>query len=166
MQLYMKQKVFSLKDRFSIQNADGEDKYYVEGKMISFGKKLRIYDTQGNELAYVQQKVLSLLPKFFVEINGEQVAVIQKKLSFAKPKYVIEGPDWEVQGNFLGHDYEITENGSPIVSIHKKWMAWGDTFELDVVDERREILAVATVLAIDAVMDAQQSSAAAVSNSN
>ena len=167
MQLYMKQKVFSLKDKFSIQDARGEDKYYVEGKVFSFGKKLRIYDTQGNELAFVNQKLLSFLPQFSVEINGQQAAVIHKKLSFLKPKYVIDGPNWEVQGDFLGHDYQITENGSPIVSIHKKWMAWGDTFELDIVDESREILTVATVLAIDAVMDAQQSAAVAVSsNSN
>ena len=40
MQLYMKQKVFSIKDKFSIQNSLGEDKYYVEGKIISFGKKV------------------------------------------------------------------------------------------------------------------------------
>ena len=42
-------------------------------------------------------------------------------------------------------------------------MAWGDTFELDVADESREVLAVAVVLAIDAVIDSQQSSSAAVS---
>ena len=43
MQLYMQQKVFSWKDKFSVLNSFGEDKYYVEGKMISIGKKLRIY---------------------------------------------------------------------------------------------------------------------------
>ena len=48
MQLYMKQKVFSWKDKFSIQNSVGEDKYFVEGKAISLGKKLRIYDMTGN----------------------------------------------------------------------------------------------------------------------
>ena len=166
MQLYMKQKVFSIRDKFSIQNSLGEDKYYVEGKIISFGKKLHIYDVSGNELAFVKQKVFSFLPKFVVEINGEDVAIIKKKFSFFKPKYAIIGPNWEVQGNLMSHDYLITENGTPIVAIHKKWMAWGDTFELDIPDENNEVLAMATVLAIDAVMDSQASSSSISFGSN
>ena len=158
MQLYMKQKVFSWKDKFSIMDSSGADKYYVEGKMISVGKKLRVYDTAGNELAFVSQKVVSLMPKFCVEMNGEEVAVIKKKFTLMKPKYLIEGPGWEVQGDFFSHDYEITDGGRTIVAIHKKWMAWGDTFELDIADESQEVLAVAVVLAIDAVMDSQQNS--------
>ena len=158
MHLYMKQKVFSLKDKFTIKDPFGEDKYFVEGKMISFGKKLHILDAAGNELAFVRQIIFTFMPKFAVEIDGQQVAMIKKKISFFKPKYVIDGVGWEIQGDFLGHDYMITENGAPIVSIHKKWMAWGDTFELDIADESKEVLAVAVVLAIDAVMDSQSSS--------
>lgn len=154
----MKQKVFSWKDKFSIQNEYGEDKYYVEGKAISIGKKLRVYDTAGNELAFVNQKVVSLMPKFCVEMNGEEVAVIKKKFTLFKPKYFIEGPGWEVQGDFFGHDYTIMDGSKPVVSIHKKWMAWGDTFELNITDEGHEVLAVAVVLAIDAVIDNQQNS--------
>ena len=157
MRLYMKQKVFSWKDKFSIKTESGEDRYYVEGKAISIGKKLRIYDPAENELAFVNQKVVSLMPKFCVEMNGEEVAVIKKKITFLKPKYLIEGPGWEVKGDFFSHDYEIVENGRTIVAIHKKWMAWGDSFELDIVDESQEVLAVAVVIAIDAVMDDQGS---------
>ena len=166
MQLYMKQKVFSWKDKFTITDSVGEDKYYVEGKAISMGKKLRIFDTQGNELAFVNQKVFSFMPKFAVEIDGEQVALIRKKFSFLKPKYEIDGLGWEIQGDFLGHDYVITENENPIVSIHKKWMTWGDTFELDNSDEKHEVLAVAVVLAIDAVMDSQESSSISFGSSD
>ena len=157
MQLYMNQKVFSWKDKFSIMDSTGQDKYYVEGKAISLGKKLRVYDAEGNELAFVNQKLVSLMPKFTVEIDGEEVAVIKKKVSVLKPKYFIEGPGWEVQGDFFSHDYQIVEGEKLIVSIHKQWMAWGDTFELDIPDESNEVLAMAVVLAIDAVMDDQQS---------
>ena len=155
MKLYMNEKVFSWKDKFSIKTESGEDRYYVEGKAISLGKKLRVYDTAGNELAFVNQKLVSITPKFSIEINDKEVAIIKKKITFLKPKYIIEGPGWEVKGNFLSHDYEITDNGRTIVSIHKKWMSWGDAFELDIEDESQEVLAVAAVLAIDAVMDSQ-----------
>ena len=159
----MKQKVFSWKDKFSIMDPLGETRYYVEGKAISFGKKLHVFDANGTEVAFVKQKVLTFMPKFVVEINGEQVAVIRKKFSFFKPKYVIDGTDWEVQGNLFSHDYVITENENPIVTIHKVWMSWGDAFELDIADESKEVLTVAVVLAIDAVMDAQSSSSSSFS---
>ena len=162
MQLYMKQKVFSIKDKFTIQNADGEDVFFVEGKVISLGKKLSIKNAEGAEVAFVKQKVVTLMPKFEVEIDGEQVAVIQKKMGI-KPKYVIDGLGWEVKGNFFSHDYVITENGEQIVSIHKKWMAWGDTVELDIADDNKVVIALAVVLAIDAVMDAQESSSSSFS---
>lgn len=153
MKLYMKQKVFSIKDKFTIQDETGADKYFIEGKLISLGKKLTVKDSAGNELALVKQKLISFMPKFTVEMGGNEVAIIKKKVTAFKPKYIIEGPNWEVSGDFFGHDYVITEGGAPVVSIHKKWMAWGDTFELDVVDESREVLAMAVVLAIDCVMD-------------
>ncbi|MBR7061208.1 MAG: hypothetical protein IKI34_05700, partial [Eubacterium sp.] len=76
MKLYMRQKIFSIKDKFSIKDADGADKYFVEGKLISVGKRLTVFDKEQNELALVKQKVVSLLPKFIVEIGGEEVATI------------------------------------------------------------------------------------------
>ncbi len=153
MKLYMKQKVFSWKDKFNIMDAAGQDKYYVEGKAISIGKKLTIYDAASNEVAFVKQKVVSLLQKFTVEINGEQVAEIKKKFTLLKPKYFVEGPGWEVTGNFLAHDYEVKENGNTIIAIRKQWMSWGDSFEIDIADESQEVLAIAVVLAIDTAVD-------------
>ena len=166
MLLYMKQKVFSFKDRFTVTDRNGEARYFVEGKLISMGKKLTVSDAAGNEVAFVRQKVLTLLPKFFVEINGEEVAAIKKKLTFLKPKYEVEGLDWTVEGDFFAHDYSILENGEPIASIHKKWMSWGDSFELNISDSANEVIALAVILAIDAVMDAAASASASASSSS
>ena len=35
-------------------------------------------------------------------------------------------------------------------------MTWGDTYELDIADAENEVMALAVVLAIDCVLDAQQ----------
>lgn len=159
MQLYMQQKVFSWKDRFSVMDSLGRERYTVEGKIISLGKKLHIYDQQGNEVAFVKQKLVTLMPKFTIEMNGQDVAEIVKKFTLFKPKYFVKGPNWEVQGNLMSHDYTVLSGNIPIVAIHKKWVSWGDAFELDIPDEKNEVLALAVVLAIDAVMDAQQNAA-------
>ena len=165
MKLYIKQKVFSLKERFTVKNANGEDVYFVEGKLVSIGQKKTLTDAAGNEIATIRQKVLAIMPKFIVEMDGKEVAWIKKKFTVMKPKYVVEGLDWDVEGDFFAHDYTILEQGNVIASIHKKWMAWGDTFELDISDNADEVMALAVILAIDAVMDAAQA-AAAVSSSD
>jgi uncharacterized protein YxjI len=99
-------------------------------------------------------------------MNGEQVAEIVKKISFLKQKYIINGPDWEVEGDFFAHDYSIVDGEKQIAVIHKKWMTWGDTFEIDINNEKDEVLILALVLAIDAVMDANASSSSGASSAH
>ena len=156
MKLYMKQKVFSWADTFTVKDSMGEDQYFIKGEAFSWGKKLHVYDRSGREVAFVRQKLWTFMPRYMVSVNGTDVAEIVKEFTFLRPKYSILGPGWEVDGSFWEHDYEVTENGRPIVSIRKEWMTWGDTYELDIADAGNEVMALAVVLAIDCVLDAQQ----------
>ena len=164
MKLYIKQKVFSWSDRFTVKDSYGADRYYVEGELFSWGKKLHVYDMAGNEVAFIQQKVFSFLPRYFVYVNGEEIAEIVKEFTFFFPKYSIAGLGWDIEGSFMAHDYQITKNGYPIVSISKEWMTWGDSYELSISNPQDEIVALAVVLTIDCVMAAQSSAAASSSN--
>ena len=56
MKLYMKEKVFSWGDRFTVKDEEGADKYIVEGEVFSWGKKLHVYDISGNEAAFIKQE--------------------------------------------------------------------------------------------------------------
>ncbi|MBR5519619.1 MAG: LURP-one-related family protein [Clostridia bacterium] len=98
------------------------------------------------------------MPRFYVFCGDWQVAEIKKAFSFLFPKYTIDGPDWEIDGDFTAHDYEITKNGRSIVSIRKEWMSWGDSYELTIANPRDEIVALAVVLTIDCVLAAQAAS--------
>ena len=72
------------------------------------------------------------------------------------PYYTVEGPGWEVQGDFFDHDYEITDAGTPVASVQKQWFTWGDTYEIDVNDRDYDPVAVlAVAIVIDAVLESQ-----------
>ena len=156
MRLYIKQKIFSWNDKFSVYDANGTERYFVEGELFSWGKKLHVYDGMRREAAFIRQEVLTLLPKFIVSINGQDIAEIVKEFTFFRPKYRIDGLGWEIDGDFWDHDYTITQNGRPIVSISKEWFTWGDCYELDIESPEDEIEALAVVLAIDCVLEAQK----------
>jgi uncharacterized protein YxjI len=159
MKLYIKQKVFSWADKFSVKDEAGQDRYYVEGELFTWGKKLHVMDMMGREAAFIQQKVWSFKPRFYVFVGGQQIAEIVKEITFFRQKYSIEGLAWEIDGDFMAHDYLITQNSRPVVTIHKEWLTWGDCYVLDIGSEADEILALAVVLAIDCVMEANSSSA-------
>ena len=152
MKLYIKQKVFSWGDKFTVKDANGQDRYYVEGEVFTFGRKLHVYDMNGSEVAFIKQEVWSWMPRYYVFCGDRQVAEIKREFTFLFPRYSIEGLGWEINGSFMAHDYEITQNGYPIVTISKEWMTWGDSYELDIADPQDEIVALAVVLTIDAVM--------------
>ena len=70
MKLALKQKVFSLKEAFTVMDEAGEPVYEVSGKLLSVGHKLTIRDMDGGEAAWIHQKVLSLVPRYFIGVSG------------------------------------------------------------------------------------------------
>ena len=164
MKLYIKEKVFSWGDKFTVKDEYGYDKYVVEGEVFTWGKKLHIYDMTGREVAFIKQEVWSFLPRCYVFCGGQQVAEIKKEFTFLFPKYSIEGLGWEIDGSFLAHEYEITKGGRSIVTISKEWMTWGDSYELNIANPADEILALAVVITIDCVMESNSGASVSVSS--
>ena len=155
MKLYIREKVFSWGDRFTVRDALGNDKYVVAGEIFSLGKKLHIYDLRGREVALIKQELMTFLPRFTVLSGGREIAQVKKECSFLVPRYSIAGLGWEIEGSFWEHEYQITQRGQPIVTISKEWMTLGDSYELEIRNPEDEILALAVVLTIDCVREAQ-----------
>jgi len=152
MKLYIEQKVFSWTDKFSVRDENGDVRYYVEGEFFTLGKKLHVYTPGGDEAAFIQQELMTFLPRYKVFAGALEVAEIVKKFTLFFPSYRVEGLGWEVEGQFMAHDYEITCGGQRIAAIRKEWMTWGDCYELDIDDSADEVIALAVVLAIDCVL--------------
>lgn len=156
MKLYIRQKVFSWKDRFTVKDADGRDCYTVEGEVFTFGRKLHVYDMTGREVIFIEQEVWAWMPRYHVYIQGRHAAEIRRKFTWLKPYYEIIGPDWTAEGYLM--DCRITNKGrSDMGSIAKEWMSWGDSYELTIVRPEDELLLLAILLVIDCVADSNNS---------
>lgn len=158
MKLYMKQKVFSWADKFTIKDEAGNDRYYVEGEVFSWGHKLHVYNTRNEEVAFIKQRLMTWMPRFEVYINGELQVTVVKKFTFFRQEYYLEGTDWKVDGDFFAHNYSITDGAQEIATIFKGWFTWGDSYEMNIKDGYNEILVVASILAVDCVIEAARSS--------
>ena len=156
MRLYMKEKVFSWNERFTVKDENGWDKYYVEGEFFSLGKKLHLLGAHGEEVAFIQQRLFTLMPRFSVTVAGRELAEIRKEFTLFFQRYVIDGLGWEIDGDVWAHDYVIRKNGRTIVCITKEWFTWGDSYVLDIQDPADELVALAVVLTVDCVAEASQ----------
>jgi uncharacterized protein YxjI len=150
-QLYIKQKVFSLSEKFTVKDQEEKDTYFVEGSFMRVPKTFSIMNTSRNEVAFITKKVFSFLPKFFVEVNGQEVLTIKKEFSFLKARYSIDAAGIEVQGNWLDMDFQVLHNGRVVGEVGKVWFSWGDSYRVQILDEEMETIIIALVIAIDCV---------------
>lgn len=156
MKLYFKQKVFTFRQRSEIFDSTGNIMFTAVGEVFSLGRKMHIYDDTNNEIAFVQQRLLRLLPRFSVYIGGQFIGDIVKQFTLLRQHYTIEELGWQISGDFFAHDYSISCGGEYIASIHKRWMSWGDSFEIDVAKDQDIVMALAVIIAIDCVIDQSQ----------
>lgn len=152
MRLYMKQRVFSWTDQFFIYNELGDVAYSANGEAFSFGRKLHLWDGQNRECAFIQQKVFSFYPRYFIHGDGSQVAEVVQQFSLFRPNYFVKGLGWNIRGDFFAHEFEIDNGATPIVRVFKDWFSWGDAYAIDIDPYVDESLALAVVLAIDAMI--------------
>lgn len=161
MRLFIKQQVLSLKDRFTVKDENETDRYFVEGEFLTFGKKLRLYDQHNKEVLYIEQKLWKLMPEFDLFVDNEKVATIKKEWAFFQNNYTIHGKDWNIEGSVMAHDYVIKDQGNVIADINKKWVSWGDTYEITIHEEKNVVLLLGTVIVIDCVISAARNSSSA-----
>ncbi len=157
MKLYIREKVFSWGDQFTVKDACGNDRYIVKGEVFTWGKKLHVYNVMGREVAFIAQRLFTWLPRYTVSVNGREIAEIKKEFTLLFPRYSVDRLGWEIDGSFWEHTYRITCGGRPVVSIEKAWMTWGDSYEVNIADPANELVALAVVIAIDCMAEDQAS---------
>jgi|AntAceMinimDraft_18_1070375.scaffolds.fasta_scaffold00145_29 uncharacterized protein YxjI len=154
MKFYIKQKVFSFKDKFNITDEQQNLKYQVKGKLISIHNKLDLLDENGEVLFSSKKKLLRILPKHFIfDCNGEKVATIVRKFSI-RPKFDLSilGKEQSVDGSLFAHSFNILDNGGVVASISKKIISWGDTYEIEIYEEENIELYLFVVIILDQVI--------------
>lgn len=149
--LYIKQKVFSLGEKFTVKDQQEKDVYYVEGSFLQIPKTFTIMNTHREEVALISKRVLTFLPEFFVEVNGREMIRIKKDFTFFKAHYTIEAAGIEVLGNWWDMDFQVLKDGQIIAEVSKEWLTWGDSYQVKIFNEGMETIIIAIVVAIDCV---------------
>jgi uncharacterized protein YxjI len=149
--LYIQQRVFSIGDRYDIVNEAGQPVFSVQSEVFTFGAKIHLYDVTGQELYFIQQKLFKFLPEYHIFNGDSQCATIKKEFSFLTPRLNITSAfgDFTFEGNLFAMDFSILNNGNLVGELHKKWLSWGDSYELVIEDDNNAPFFCALAITID-----------------
>jgi uncharacterized protein YxjI len=149
----MREQIFAIGDDFWIETQKGRRAYKVDGKALHLRNTLLLEDPHGRELYHIQSKVLAIKDTMAVSSpRGRDEATIKHALiSPLRDKMtanMAEGPDIEIKGNLLNHEYVMERRGKRICEVSKRWIAIRDTYtvEIDAGEDDALILALTVVV--------------------
>ena len=150
----MREKMFTIGDDFWIENERGEKVYKVDGKALRIRSTLILEDRSGRELARIQERMLRVKDSMEIEdASGKRVGMVKKALiTPLRERWVVkikDGPDLEVQGNILNHEFTIGEGRDKVAEVSRKWFRIRDTYGVEIEAGQDVAVILMIVVAID-----------------
>jgi uncharacterized protein YxjI len=87
------------------------------------------------------------------DAEGDKIAEVKKALiAPLRDRWTVKirnGPDLDVQGNILDHEYEIKEGRRKVAQVSKKWFRVRDTYGVEVAPDQEDVVILAITVALD-----------------
>jgi len=146
----MVEKMVSIGDDFFIQNDQGQRVFKVDGKALRLRDTLIFRDMDGNELCKIQQRAARIRDSMEVEEpGGRRIAMVHKAMiTPLRDRFTVkiaDGPDLEVQGNIVSHEYRIGN----VATVSKKWFRVRDSYGVEIAPGQNDLVILAATVCID-----------------
>jgi uncharacterized protein YxjI len=150
----VRQRMVAIGDDFWIEDSNRRRAFKVDGKALRIRSTLLIEDAQGQPQCRIQERMLRVRDTMEIEgPNGGTLATVRKALiTPVRDRWTVkvgDGPDLEVQGNVLHHEYTIGEGSRKIAEVSKKWFRLRDMYGVQIEPGQNEALILAVAIVID-----------------
>jgi uncharacterized protein YxjI len=150
----MQQQLIAIGRNFWIENEQGQKAFKVDGKALRIRDTLKFEDAHGKELCKIQEKKLRIKDTMEIEgPDGKVMAKVKKAIiSPVRDRWTVKiggGPDLEVQGNVVDHEYRIGEGRQKVGEVSKKWFRIRDSYGVEVAEGQNDVLILAITVAVD-----------------
>lgn len=163
MNLYVKNKMMSVKGSSFVLNDEAEKVFEVKGKFFSPTCRKLICDKEGNLLYTVRNQYFHLFTKkaLIYDAQGNKYCKVKERW-IGRVTDVRDCPDNIVfQGNGLGKGVSMYKNGSLMgtwfIDISSASDLFRDSFRIEVVSEGDAALLTALMIAVDNIRDSRRS---------
>jgi uncharacterized protein YxjI len=146
----------SIGDDYWIEDGGGQRVFKIDGKALRLRKTLVFEDADGHELARIKERMLRVKDSMEIEdADGHRIAMVKKALiDPLRERWVVrveDGPDLDIHGNVLDHEYTFEDGRTPVATVSKKWFRIADTYGVEVAPDQDPVLVLAATVAVDAM---------------
>jgi uncharacterized protein YxjI len=136
------------------QRSSGQRAYKVDGKALRLRKTLIFEDPDGRQLAKIQERVARIKDSMEIEdADGNRLAMVKKALiSPLRDRWTVsigDGPDLEIQGKVLDHEYTFSDGRTPVATVSKQWFRVADTCGVEIAPDQDPVVVLAATVAVD-----------------
>ncbi|MGH3505590.1 MAG: LURP-one-related/scramblase family protein [Nocardioidaceae bacterium] len=82
-----------------------------------------------------------------------RMAMVKKSLiSPLRDRWTVEiegGPDLDIKGNIVDHEYTFTDGRTPVATVSKRWFRVADTYGVEVEPGQNPVVVLAATVALD-----------------
>lgn len=147
MKLYIKRDKSTDKSMFVVFDEHCNEKYYVVGSK----DKLELINTDKNKLMTIRRVPLPALNAYSITVGKNNIKFIIGNSNSKVPCYYY-GIGWHIRGNIFIKSFDILDADNSLVATHaQRFSRCGDGYELNVVNEGRELFCIATAICINLV---------------
>jgi uncharacterized protein YxjI len=150
----MREKLVAFGNDFWIENESGQRVFKVDGKMLRVRDTLFFEDLNGRELCKIQERVLTIRDTMTIQgPNNETLATVKKAMiTPLRDRWTVKvgnGPDLQVQGNILDHQYTIGEGRTKVAEVSKRWFRLADTYGVQIEPSQNDVVILAVTVVVD-----------------
>jgi uncharacterized protein YxjI len=111
-------------------------------------------DARGTEPVKIQERMLHVRDTMEIEDRDRnRVAVVKKALITPLRErwtvQVADGPDLDVKGNILDHEYTIEDGRTKAAEVSKRWFRVADTYGVEVAPGQDPVVILAVTVVLD-----------------
>jgi uncharacterized protein YxjI len=167
----MQKKILSAREHYDFIDLKGNKMGEADGKIVQVPPKFTILDTHGSELMHLQGKMLSLHREFtFFSSSGEELGIIKRKIAkLIGEEFWIEKNGQEfmrIYGDFTEHEYQMEIEGTPVASIHRKWVSVRDQLGVSITGDVDHRIVIGAVIVIEHIEVTERQSSSGSWNPN
>lgn len=154
-ELYIKQKVFKITDHYEVMDPNQNPVYRVDQDFKLIGNTVHVSRMDGSEAFVINRQVLTIMPKYDVEFDNGKTALIKQNFTFFKKSIdmIFDNSVLKLDGSFWDMEFRVFSDNTEVGSISRKYLSWGDTYVITVLDAEYEEALLALTIVVDNIKD-------------
>ena len=149
----MRQNLVSIGDDFWIENDRGQKVFRSTARRCVCARRWRSR-IRRHELCKIQERMMRVKDSMEIEgPGGERVAMVKKALiTPVRERWEVkigDGPDLEVQGNILDHEYTSARAATRWPKSRRSGSALRDSYGVEIAPGQNDVVVLAATVAVD-----------------